>query len=481
MVAVNDASAAPFAEQGVTGDDSARTASCVAVEVRKNAEASIWYCAELRDLTGKNAVVSFADNVWPTREVPCSSVRFAPTASQLEEWEDEEIKEGDVVECRVAATARNPIGWALGHVVAVEDGGMIRVSLNASRGMMLPAEMIRPASRAPTVDPSEFKRQAVSIEPVLRPWLSTTDARGCLEQLQVVAGLLVAGAGSGTRGVGLPALDGDVAQFDAVVLIGNESACHCGQMLLRIHILHQREVEAFLERRRQKLKLLSERLEVPTEEKIVAFEVSPDLIGRTIGKGGERSRRIEEAHGVEIRVVDGTTASSSRVIRVHGPTEEAVQAARVELELFQQDYTVDEERVGWMLGKGHREVQDICSKVGLAYAKWTGTALELCGSQQAIDDAVMLLDSHNEYFYVYKEMERQQEEIKRSFEALDEAAENAGLMSSRRRSARSKGPSTTGAAARSVSRRRAAPEAGDAGQSEDRPREAQGPAGKTGQ
>merc|ERR1712087_57266 len=104
----------------------------------------------------------------------------------------------------------------------------------------------------------------------------------------------------------------------------------------------------------------------------------------------------------------------------------------------------DQERVDWMLGKGNKEVQAIAKKAGLAYLRWTGTALELCGGKRSIEDAIMLLDSHNEYFHVYEEMNRQNQEIEKSFEALDEAAESAGLTVRRRAPSR---PRTRGGAA----------------------------------
>merc|ERR1712083_162778 len=95
-----------------------------------------------------------------------------------------------------------------------------------------------------------------------------------------------------------------------------------------------------------------------------------------------------------------------------------------------EEYQVAEERVDWVLGKGYRGIsgiQDIAKPAGLLHMDWTGKALELCGSEQSISDARLLLDHHVEYYDIYQEMERQKEEIERSFEALDEAAVAAGL------------------------------------------------------
>merc|ERR1719325_566926 len=45
----------------------------------------------------------------------------------------------------------------------------------------------------------------------------------------------------------------------------------------------------------------------------------------------------------------------------------------------------------------------------------------------------MLLDNHIEYFGVFQEMQRQEDELQRSFEELDLAAEAAGLPPARAR------------------------------------------------
>lgn len=221
-------------------------------------------------------------------------------------------------------------------------------------------------------------------------------------------------------------------------------------MLLKVHMMHQKEVEAFHDRRQQKLKMLEMRNQLPDNIQQVSFNVKQELMGRTVGKGGERARRVERDFDVEIRVVDATC-----LVRILGYDEASVEAAREEFELQQHVYPVEEKMVGWVLGKGHSQIQEVSQKAGLSYARWTGKALELCGRQQSIEDAIMLLDSHKEYFSVYQDMNKQNEEIKRSFEALDIAAEHAGLRRRPRSSSRDPGQEKPrNSAARSKSRPR---------------------------
>merc|ERR1712232_38417 len=105
---------------------------------------------------------------------------------------------------------------------------------------------------------------------------------------------------------------------------------------------------------------------------------------------------------VEIRVVDSTDGSNC-IVRIVGGDKAAAVSAREALELVQHTYSVDEDMVGWVLGKSHSQIQEISQKAGLSYARWTGSSLELCGRHQSIEDATMLLDCHIEYYYVYQE------------------------------------------------------------------------------
>merc|ERR1712226_1231421 len=108
--------------------------------------------------------------------------------------------------------------------------------------------------------------------------------------------------------------------------------------------------------------------------------------------------------------------------------EAAGARAREALELFQVEYPVEPERVEWM----RREVMEISQKAGLQSTRWNQNVLELCGQRQSIEDATLLLDNHSEYFTVFEEMARQDEEIQRTYEALEVAAAAAGLGTSQR-------------------------------------------------
>lgn len=407
------------------------------VEVRKSVEATTWYDAQLRDVCAGLAVVSF-DGVWPDREVPCSAVRARPLHMAIDEAT---LRPGDAVEVLVAPTPRNPPGWALGRL-GTTRAGELHVQIGAKEYPVEP-HTLRPVSMEPPLDPMVIVRRAVPVAPELRCWLTTHDARGCLEQVRATAGLGLAGAGTATGGVFLGALSAggretsDALLPDAVVLLGPEVATRRGEMLLKVHFMHQREVEAFHARSARKTEFLNglqQRASGSNAAARTSFKVDADLVGRTVGKGAERLRRAEAEYQVEVRVLDNADDIAARTVIILGNSEHDVARAREALELRMEAYPVDEEREFWIREKA----REIAITTGLAHAKWTGRGLQLCGTTQQIENATMLLDNHNEYFGVFQEIGRQQDEIQRSFEALDEAAAAVGLARPRaKRRARS--------------------------------------------
>ncbi|CAE7862212.1 unnamed protein product [Symbiodinium sp. KB8] len=196
-------------------------------------------------------------------------------------------------------------------------------------------------------------------------------------------------------------------------------------MVLKIHLMHQAEVEAFHRRRAKKLAQLKE-LEAKGlgEDARLSFEVDADLIGRTCGRGGERVKKVEKEFNVEVRIQEtpqDADPSEPRKILIYCDSDADAEGARRELELRKQLYALPAERITWFQRSDNRLIQDVTRKAGLAAATWTESGLELCGQQSSLEDAVLLLDSHNEYFLVYREMDREQFMISQSFEELEQA------------------------------------------------------------
>jgi len=426
------------------GERGASVRSLALVEVRKSVEASTWYHASLLDVCAGLAVVSFEDNLWPDREVPCNAVRaraVRPNDCLAA------LRPGDAVEVLLAASARCPSGWTAGLLGSAAASGSSCTVRVGAREYEVEPHCIRPTSTEGSLDPLAIARRAVPVDPDLRAWLTTSDASGCLEHVRATANLLLAGAGTGMGGAFASTLapggasgasgaapEGAGQLPDAVVLLGSETATRRGEMLLHIHLMHQKEVEAHHARVARKSTLLEalrdQEAGVSSSAK-ASFQVAAELVGRSIGKKGERLRKVEEERNVEVRVLDAAEEGAPRMVVILGDDDEDVAAARLDFELCTQAYPVDAERVGWILSK----VQEIAQSAGLASAKWEEEekVVQLCGTRSTLDDAVLLLDNHNEYWSVFEDMRRQDTEIKKSFEALNEAEELVGLAPSRPR------------------------------------------------
>jgi len=150
------------------------------------------------------------------------------------------------------------------------------------------------------------------------------------------------------------------------------------------------------------------------------------LVGKLIGKKGENINDIRERHGVEVYIEDAPSSSSRgrqmSTVTVTGETAESVKAARDELEFITVKLPVEEDQVGWILGKGYQTITDIARKTELHHARYddSSKSLELCGLRHQVEDAKLLISVHREYLPVYQDMDEEKELIQQSFDQLDE-------------------------------------------------------------
>jgi KH domain len=207
---------------------------------------------------------------------------------------------------------------------------------------------------------------------------------------------------------------------DNYSLIGEAPAVRKGQLLMDVHVKHQKELLTIQDRKQRKLNELNEYKERYANLVHIEFSIEADLIGLVIGKKGENIQRVMKKHHVEVEVDGRQSASDSRTVRVSGETPEAVEAAREELEFVNHLYEVQDHLVGWLLGRKMQHIQDIQQKSGVYRARFDQDkrVLVLCGTRQAIDDAIVLLDSHMQYYDVFKEQNRQEFAISRDLFSL---------------------------------------------------------------
>eukprot|EP00927_Polykrikos_kofoidii_P002603 TRINITY_DN1103_c0_g1_i1.p1 TRINITY_DN1103_c0_g1~~TRINITY_DN1103_c0_g1_i1.p1 ORF type:complete len:601 (-),score=138.12 TRINITY_DN1103_c0_g1_i1:77-1879(-) len=404
------------------------------VEVRKNPRSITWYTATILDAKDDHILVGFEDNIWPSRVVPSLSVRRCPSEHSSDDFEPQV---DEFVEVSVAASEANPSGWALGRVKSIRNSFYF-IAFESNVG---PPEIIleRPALRRvnaePAIDASQLARLQVWVDPELHDWILSEDCRGCLSHVQTKGRLLVArcdSAGTDPFASG----QGDTANGNTdpasgtggephVLLVGTANAVTLGEKLLtQIHFRNQMQIQRFFFFREKMLERLTEQQHWYSGIQMQTFTVEQPLVGRIIGKKGENIKLVRERHNVEINVkdVDDGTGRFSAHITVSGQSAEAVQAAREDLEYVTVFVPVEEEQIGWILGRGYQNIQEVAKKTELHYARFDSKtrSLELCGLQRQVDDAKMLISVHREYLPVYKDMDQEQHAIDQSFEDLDQ-------------------------------------------------------------
>lgn len=386
------------------------------VEVRKNPRSTTWYNATILDVKGESVFVGFEEGIWPSREVPAISCRLCPTETSGDSF-DPEVD--GVVEVSVSASESNPSGWALGKVKTIKNSFYFIGFEGGARGaqeLIVERCALRRVSAEQPMDPANLVRKTMTVEADLDSWIRSQDSHGCLAHVQAKGRLLVAAAKN------IESTDKGKPQ---VLLIGFEENVILAEKLLKnIHFQNQKEIQRFHE--------LHERMKARLGEYGTMFKqvfpIEQSLVGRIIGSKGGNIKLLREKFNVEIRVGDSDDYSGDATITVTGNTEESVKDARGEMEFVTVKLPIEASQVGWILGRGYQNIQEIKEKTELIHARFddTSSSLELCGLRHQVEDARLLINVHTEYLPVYKDMDQEQYTIQSYFDELDTKGERRG-------------------------------------------------------
>lgn len=386
------------------------------VEVRKNPKSTTWYNAIILDISGENIKVGFEDQIWASREVPAFSVRRCPQDS-ADDGFDPQVDE--VVEVSVAASESNPSGWSLGKVKTIKNSfyfiGFVGTQ-NWNQDLIVERNALRRVNNEPPVDATKLERRLVAVEQDLQTWIRSPDAPGCLTHVQSKARLLLCSCTN---------MDPASKKQAEVLLIGDERSVELGEkLLLHIHFKNQVEMQRFHEQREQLMERLQEQQRWYSERNQETFAVEQTLVGRIIGKKGENIKQIRDKYSVEVHLSEASNSGRPTTVTISGASLEDCRKAREELEYITAKIPIEGNAVGWILGKGYQNIQDIAKKADLHYARFDDktSSLELCGLKHQVEDAKMLISVHREYLAVYKDMDEEQHMIQQSFEELEGAA-----------------------------------------------------------
>jgi hypothetical protein len=149
------------------------------------------------------------------------------------------------------------------------------------------------------------------------------------------------------------------------------------------------------------------------------FEVDPALLGMVIGAGGANVRRVTEETGVDRVVVD----REAGVVRIVGHRAADVARARALLELCSVSVPVPEDRVGYIVGKEGKNINELQARSGAQQLKLThdggAASVRILGQRAACDKAKLLIEAQLAYLDQAESEQLQIEAMKRELEAMN--------------------------------------------------------------
>mmetsp|Transcript_103190 Transcript_103190/g.328176 ORF Transcript_103190/g.328176 Transcript_103190/m.328176 type:complete len:419 (-) Transcript_103190:56-1312(-) len=363
------------------------------VEVRKKPDSTIWYNAVMLDVEGNNITVAFEEKVWPSREQPAYSVRMCP-ADLLGDGFDPGMDEA--VEVLVPASKSNPSGWVLGRVKAINSSFYLIGFLGRSdsvQDLIVERASLRPASTEPSINTSRLVRTKVPVDQVLHSWVGTEDFVEFLKGLQIQCKLLLA---SWTQ---------SGASEAQVLLIGLERAVELAvKLLVLVYLPNQAEMrraEGRLDALRAKLARVKKQ---HASRHNCSFDIELRLRQQLLSRAKPLRTRLKV--NVWLKDVDRANGHSFARVFISGPSEEAVQEARDELEYVTDRVPLLEEQVSWILGKSFQNIKSIARDTKLQYLRYDDarSCLELCGIRGQIEDAKSLIAERLTYLPVYQRL-----------------------------------------------------------------------------
>lgn len=296
---------------------------------------------------------------------------------------------GDRIEVHVPGTTGVPGGWCLGRVKLIKSSFYF-ISLDGeTHDMIVEKDSIRPVTGPEWVlDITGYVREEMRIPNHSVPWAKS-------EQGKIVFGQVCGKTG---------ALLIKFEKSDNFVIIGPKASVTKAKLLLDVHLTHQ-----------VRLGQLKPRVRTPTvappstqpPPHSLQFEIPDELVGLMIGKKGAHIQRVSKEHKVDIRVIDVPGHPERKLVRIQGQPMGVMNVAKEELMPVVKRYQVENpELIGLILGKQKSNLDDIVQKSGLfrAFLVTSTNEIELIGVKESVENAILLLDSHIEYFDQFNEL-----------------------------------------------------------------------------
>jgi KH domain len=154
------------------------------------------------------------------------------------------------------------------------------------------------------------------------------------------------------------------------------------------------------------------------------FNVDPNLLGLVIGPGGAHVRRVTEETQVDRIVID----RQASVVRIVGHRPEDVARAREMLEVCCLYIPLPEDKVGFVVGKEGRNINDIIARSGLVAPGGmtmdrSRGAMRVQGTRAACEKARLLIEAQLDFL---NQAEREQVEVEAMRQKLEHMQTNWG-------------------------------------------------------
>merc|ERR1712194_780973 len=205
-----------------------------------------------------------------------------------------------------------------------------------------------------------------------------------------------------------------------VSLVGDERAIELAEKsLVNIHFRNQAKMQRFHEQREKLMAKLRDYEQQSSKHFWEVFNVDSQFLGRIIGNKGVNINRVRDEHWVTIETTD--LGYGEATVTITGESAESVAAAKQEMDFVLDKIEIEQDQVGWVLGKGHENLIEGQKKSGLQSAWYNDSthSIELCGLKSQVDDAKLMLKVHSEYLSVFQDIDSERRQIQKQFEELD--------------------------------------------------------------
>merc|ERR1712194_146814 len=204
-----------------------------------------------------------------------------------------------------------------------------------------------------------------------------------------------------------------------VSLVGDERAIELAEKsLVNIHFRNQAKMQRFHEQREKLMAKLRDYEQQSSKHFWEVFNVDSQFLGRIIGNKGVNINRVRDEHWVTIETTD--LGYGEATVTITGESAESVAAAKQEMDFVLDKIEIEQDQVGWVLGKGHENLIEVQKKSGLQSAWYNDSthSIELCGLKSQVDDAKLMLKVHSEYLSVFQDIDSERRQIQKQFEEL---------------------------------------------------------------